>query len=163
MIVSESRQSNELADDEKAKRLAAYDEVVRAAKLAGIKLYSSSFKINPEYYPARDEELESQKSLLNRGFTWTHEPVGFVKESGILAGVFNWGIEVKKGRKRLVSAKAGYMVIYTDVPPVDDEPALAFLKKVGRFACYPYFRSYVAQMGWAAEADLPILPVLKDR
>ncbi len=79
----------------------------------------------------------------------------------MLAGKFKWDVTIKKGRKKLLVIEAVYLVVYQNVPTVPEEPALAFLQKVGKFATYPYFRALVATLAAYARADIPILPVLK--
>jgi hypothetical protein len=147
---------------ERARRVAAYDEVAKAATLLDLRLVSSKFYAKPEYYVANTQEDADGKPFLKRGFTWRHEALGYDPEGGILSGFFFWQITVRKGRSKLLDAEATYLVSYAKVPPVEDDPALAFLRKVGRFATYPYFRAYVAEMSWASSADLPTLPVLRE-
>jgi preprotein translocase subunit SecB len=82
-------------------------------------------------------------------------------EKGILAGDFKWHVDVRKGKQKLVSVTATYSIIYRNVPRVEEEHAQAFLSRVGRFATYPYFRALVARLSAEANANLPILPVLR--
>lgn len=110
----------------------------------------------------REQEADPTKKVrLGRGFNWTFERIGYEKDDGLLAGAFAWDVVVKKGNTKLLSAQATYMVAYGDVPDVDEEPAFAFVERVGRFATYPYFRSHVAHMASQAGADVPVLPVLR--
>jgi hypothetical protein len=150
----------ELAGSERARKLAAYDKVAAQAQLLDIRLVSSKFSVKPRYYIVTEGDSEKDKASLKRGFTWNHSPILF--EGGSLVGFFAWSVSVKKGNMKLLSAEATYYIGYTDVPDVEEEPALAFLARVGRIATYPYFRNYVAQMSWAAQAELPIMPVLRD-
>jgi len=140
----------------------AYNKIVQHAKLTDIKLTDGRFTLKPEYFLlAEEEESGAKKKALVRNFNCDVSPMEIDREHGILCGFFKWTVSVKKGRKRLVSVSATFVVAYSDVPDIPDDPAHAFLEKVGSIASYPYFRSFVSQLSWASGADLPILPILK--
>ena len=63
----------------------------------------------------------------------------------------------------LFCVNARYMIVYKTSRNVEKEYAIAFLKNVGRFATFPYFRSLASHYSSASAADFPILPVLKQQ
>jgi hypothetical protein len=138
----------------------AYNRVVGAARLEDIRLTSCKFDVEIEYHTIRQQEVATNAPILRRSFSSKHEIIGFDKETGVLAGLFNWHVEARRGKKRLLKAAASFLILYNDVPDVPEEPAFAFLARVGRFATYPYFRNFVAQLSWMSQSDLPIMPVL---
>lgn len=141
--------------------VAAYNAVVADSVLADLRLTESRFKVQKSYLAVRSREREMRKSLTKRAFDTELLSPFYSAEKGILAGDFRWTVDVRKGKQKLVSVTATYSIIYKNVPKVEDEHAQAFLLKVGRFATYPYFRALVSRLSAEANADLPILPVLR--
>lgn len=146
--------------DTKAAALEAYNSVVEHAQLLDIRLTDFKFSVKPRYYEAIEEENAGEVSLT-RTFDHDVTDIGFDPEIGALGGRFNWTLRVLRGKTKLVSVEGSFFVAYSDVPNVERQHAEAYLRKVGRFATYPYFRSVVAQMSWESSASLPVMPVLK--
>ncbi len=156
--------ANETAavDDEgKKAALAAYNKVVAGCELVTINLVDARFKVDPGFYDIRAREKTEAKSLTRREFDCDVSTPVFKKDSGLLAGRFLWKVEVLKGKKKLVTLQATYVVLYKNVPDVGEEHISAFLQRVGRFASYPYFRGLFSRLAAEAQLDLPVLPVLK--
>jgi hypothetical protein len=149
--------ASDLAGEETARKVADYGKVARSARIFDLRLVSARFEVKPEY------ALAGEQASSNNNFTWVHTPLAYQADAKALSGFFTWKVEVKKGRKRTLFAEARYLVTYDNVPDVDERAAFAFLENVGKFATYPYFRAYVAQMSWNSNANLPILPVLRER
>lgn len=144
----------------KAAALEAYNRVVEHAELLDIRLTDFKFGIKPQYYDAIDQEADG-KLALARAFDHDVVDVGFNPSVGALGGRFIWSLVVKRKQTKLLTVDASFFVAYKDVPDVEQEHAEAYLRKVGRFATYPYFRSLVSQMSWESAAYLPVMPVLK--
>lgn len=142
---------------EKAQALAAYNQIVDKAEIGDIRLIGLNFDIKPAYYSGDDAGKRKAK------FNCDIHDVSYDAESQVLGGIFEWTISVTEGRKKVLTVTAHYFAVYDDTPDVGFEHCEAFFKKVGRFATYPYFRGVVAQLSWASRADLPILPVLRQR
>lgn len=140
---------------EREAALEAYNEVVESAELGDIRLVEMDFKVKPTYFE------ESERPKHRAKFNCNISNIAYDAESASLGGMIEWTVGIELGRKKLLSVKAVYIVIYDSVPNVDQIHIDAFFKKVGRFATYPYFRSAVSQLSWASRADLPTLPVLK--
>lgn len=142
---------------EREAALAAYNEIVEKAELVSITLVATNFLAKPEYYKALSDDDEK----LRRGYGSTFSGFSYDGTSQALSGQFEWGIEATLGRKKLLHVKATYFIVYEDVPDVGNEHAEAFIKRVGKFATYPYFRALVSQISAESRANLPIMPVLK--
>jgi hypothetical protein len=136
--------------------ISKYNDVVSNAELVDIKLTSSSFKIEGEYFADMRQDPKLEVSGSPR---WTR----LDSERGIIAGGLDWSVTCRQGRKVVLSIKASYLVAYGLSEPVEDKYAEYFVQNVGRFAVYPYFRNLVAQYSAASSAELPLLPVLKQR
>jgi hypothetical protein len=140
----------------------AYDAVVAKAELREIKLIGLNFNIKPKFFAEADLESSDKKAgSLNSTFESTFPTAFYDSKDSYLGGQINWSAVVKKGRSKIVSIEAVYLILYSGVPEVEEEHALAFLRRVGRFATYPYFRALVSRLSSESGLDLPILPVLK--
>jgi len=135
-----------------------YNAVVQSAELVEIRLTSSKFDINDEYYRRERDEDKTSMKLAMGGSLVDFE---YVKREGLVLGEYEWSAFATRGRKRILSIKSRYQVIYKAANNLEDAYVGAFLANVGRFASFPYFRSLVATYSAAASADLPILPVLR--
>lgn len=61
----------------------------------------------------------------------------------------------------VVHIEASYFIGYGNAGSlIAKGEAIDFLKKVGRMAVYPYFRSHVSNIAAAAQLDLPLLPTV---
>lgn len=133
----------------------AYNQVVEHAQLSSIQLISNSFFVKPGYFSTTN--LKSRRNSFNHTFVDVH----YNSELKILGGQINWMVEVKQSRTKLLSVDSTYLVAYVNVPDVGDAHSHAFFTRVGKFATFPYFRALVSRLVAEADADLPILPVLK--
>lgn len=140
----------------------SYNSLVRAAKLVTIQLVESSFKVIPEYF--------SKASTQNkkRGFHCDLENITIDLEKGVFWTNFVWRTYVKDGRKTLFKLDCDYLCAYAaeelvpgSVAALEKRNVDLFLERIGKVATYPYFRAMASQYSWAANADLPMLPVLK--
>jgi preprotein translocase subunit SecB len=145
---------------QKSPAVIAYDAVVSGAELQDIKMVGLKFQINPKFFAdiGTDERGEPN---VTPSFGATFATASYDPDDGYLGGQINWSATVKKGRSKAVSIEAVYFIIYAGVPEVEEEHALAFLRRVGRFATYPYFRALVSRLSSESGLNLPILPVLK--
>lgn len=141
--------------------VAAYNAVVATAELLTVRLIDLKFVAKADYATLRDEEAEQGQRLSRREIDFSLAGESFVPDKSLLAGTVRGTITIRRGRKTLVNIAATYLVAYSDVAAVEPEHALAYLRRVGRFAVYPYFRSLVAVLSETGELALPTLPVLK--
>ena len=61
----------------------------------------------------------------------------------------------------LLDITCSYFVVYSIDADLNEHAVHDFVKRVGQFATFPYFRAMVAHYNWEAGAELPTLPVLK--
>jgi hypothetical protein len=132
----------------------AYNQAVEAAELADIVLIGSRFDFKPDYF----EGEQSQKLLFGGGaMMFNYDP-----EDGTATVVFRWWLQVKREDESLFDLEARFLAGYKNLIGQDEEAIKAFVARVGRFATYPYFRSFVSSISWLSGAQLPILPILKE-
>lgn len=136
-------------------RLKLYNEVVEKAELTAIQLLSLSFDSDLTY--AWDY---APKSKLT--YNVVSEETLFDSEVGKAAIFVLCDVKSKVGRKNALSCKAKFAVAYSGLSGCEEAAVVAFLQRVGRFSCYPYFRSVFATLDWNAQTRMPPLPVLKE-
>lgn len=129
-----------------------YNAIARQANLAMIRLVKSEFECAPDFQAHEGEiKLNVARDYLASSLS---------EEGDAVVAMFKFRAIAKFKRRTLLKGEAVYAVIY-DIPVSSEEnAALAFGRKVGQFAAYPYFRSLMSQYAWAAEANLPPLPVI---
>lgn len=129
---------------------AEYNAVATAAELEGIVLLNCAFQLDPEFLGRRREwRLSYGRKVKSCQFN--------VEEDSV-AGVFEYHVTAKVGRKRAFHCAAEYAVFYATPEGATAEAANAFCKNVGRFAAYPYFRGLAATLAAEANVMLPPLP-----
>lgn len=131
-----------------------YNEVVNAAHLLDVKMIMSEFNIRANYFTYESEDLR---------FAYGCEAgvQHYSADDGRLVGTFHVEAAAKKSRTFLLKARATYVVAFVIEGKPTEVSALAYLKRIGAFACWPYFRSHFATLCGAAGANAPILPVMR--
>lgn len=138
-----------------------YNAVVDAAELADVSLISCDFHIQPEYFEQKALQKDGA-GKLKYSFGGTLGGFQFHSEEGLVGGEYAWNLTARAGRKHLAKLRCVYICYYTGLEGHDEAAAIAFLKRVGRFATFPYFRAFTSQISWNSGADLPILPVVRE-
>ena len=138
-----------------------YNAVVESAELMDIRLISSSFDMSVSLPGLLRRQREAGESLIRWLYESELSEYAYSDDDGFLFGQFSWKTVGKESRKHVVSVKATYIVVYQLAPGLSGHYVGIFLKKVGRFATYPYFRTLVATLHADARLDVPPLPVLK--
>lgn len=133
----------------------AYNEVARAAKLERIALYRSNFVVLPDYFGSMDEKNGPKPSYGSRFGTYY-----FDVESGRATCEWKWRINVREKRKRTLTIEVVYLLMYGGLKDFSEKNVVRYMRRVGRFASYPYFRAHVSQLNWEAGTNLPILPTI---
>ena len=133
----------------------AYNVVARAAKLRHIALFQSHFTVESGYFSARRSENPPRPRYA--GEFGTHH---FDASDGQAGCEWKWAITLTHERKKLLSIEVVYLIAYDGLKDCDEQQVVRFLRRVGRFATYPYFRAHVSQLNWEARLDLPILPTI---
>jgi len=139
-----------------------YNEVASRSVLHTILLVYSEFFVKPEYYSKKlvDESGSIKFDGAYQVELSESEPA-FIEEDGTIAGEFRWEASARSGRQKLLKVKAHYIVSYSGLTDCNPEAAKHFFSKVGSFAAYPYYRSFCSNISASADADLPILPILR--
>lgn len=131
-----------------------YNDMVAQAELIDIKLIKSDFNVEPGFFALEDEENALRYSCeLDVSLDG--------ENTSTLMGFYACEAGVKHSRKWLLKVKATYLVVYYVNGSATEAAKSAFLERVGRFACFPYFRGHVAHLATSAGAELAPLPVLK--
>ena len=129
---------------------AEYNAVATAADLEGIVLLNCNFQLDPEFLGRRKEwRLSYGRNVKSCQYS---------SDQNSVAGVFQYYVTAKVGRRRAFHCVADYAVFYAVPEGSTEEAAQGFCKNVGRFAAYPYFRGLAATLAAEANVMLPPLP-----
>ena len=139
----------------------SYSAVAEAAEISDISLIYCQFDMQPEYRSEKGKAEESGKNL-RMFFGPSYSSLAYQPDIGAVGAVITWELSVKSGRRKILKLRCDYTCIYHGLEDKDEEAAKAFLRRVGRFATFPYFRSFASQLSWSSGAELPTLPILKE-
>jgi hypothetical protein len=132
-----------------------YSQVVEAAELGQVRLIGCIFTTLPEAFgPPTDDWRSTYSCNVTEAF--------FDDEVGLLTGWVVGKVVIKSGRRKILDIKATYLVIYDISGNPTEDAALKFVRTIGNFAVYPYFRSHFASVTSDAGLKLPPLPILKE-
>ena len=132
-----------------------YNAVALNAELEGIVLLNSRFDVDPELIGRRGEWKLSYGRKLNS--------CRFNSNERSVAGVFDYHVTAKVGRKRALHCSAQYAVFYETPVDATEAGSVGFCRNVGIFAAYPYFRALVARVTADAGVQLPPLPMIASK
>ena len=153
--------------ESKEKLLEEYNKVVDQIEISAINLTSLDFDIKPSFFELFDDK--KTKFSFDVGFLNIETPEFDGLNSEVVEDVLSnfasaqlyANVFMKNGRKTLFSLKAEYLLIYTNIAGCEPQAVEAFIERVGRFTCYPYFRSLFSTIDGCAGTRMPPLPVLK--
>ena len=129
-----------------------YNDIARCAKLLSVQMIESSFSISPSFF---DSECKKRPHI---DFTEVH--ASYDADKKVITCIFQLDSYIKSGKRKLFNVRDKFAVFYGVAVDCDEAHAVAFAKKTGLIACYPYFRSHVASTASLANADVPILPTI---
>jgi hypothetical protein len=129
-----------------------YNGIARCAELMGVQMIESSFNILPAFFESEDEG--------KLGIDVVEVSSSFDEPNRVATCIFEFENFKKKGRRKVFTVKDKFIVFYHIPADCDEFHAVAFARRVGVIACYPYFRSHVATTASLANAEMPILPTL---
>ena len=132
-----------------------YNKVARAAKLRRIMLLRSNFAVQLDYFAVMDKEGAPKPTY---GGNFANQT--FDVKAGRASCEWTWTISARQNRRRLLSIEVTYLIVYAGLEGCIEEAVVRYLRRVGRFASYPYFRAHVSQLNWESGANLPILPTI---
>lgn len=133
----------------------AYNEVVAKAQIVDLRLVSSSLEVQPKGLDGNRKGWAM--SVGDELSEWALE-----KESGRLWGRVAFRASCRDGDETPIEVRGEYLVGYSIDGDADRLAARTFLKRVARFACYPYFRTLFASLTGQANLVFSPLPVLKE-
>lgn len=136
----------------------AYNKVAKAAKLQLIMLTESSFTMQPEFVANKSKLEDGKKYKLSFGSSIANSV--YKADSGLASCEWTWTVTAKAEKRKALSIQATYYILYDDVVDCEADAVNRYLRRVARFATYPYFRAHVSQVSWESGADLPILPTI---
>lgn len=139
---------------QRAQSATEYNAVVDSAVLLEVRLIHSAFELQPSY----DESARDQRDL---GFGGELREFKLDEKTGVARGYFSWWIEGTVAKKPVVTLSTAYVIAYAGLAGRDKDAVRRFIDRVGRFAVFPYFRALASQFSWAADLNLPPLPILK--
>ncbi len=131
-----------------------YNKVVASAQLGLVQLLSVHFDVQPNYFD------DQQKNELSYDLDINH--LEYDKSGNVAVAFVQCNVTAKQDEVEVLTCEAAYSIVYSLAEEFEEEAVLAFVKRVCKFACYPYFRSLFSTFDWAANTRLPILPVLKE-
>lgn len=140
-------------------RIDEYNKIVDSAELGDINLLNCALKVDPEFLLTQDDNTSPD---MPRDCEIGYEKEFYDSDSGLAGAIFKWNIKVKKKRKIVFRLTCDYFCFYRGLEGVDPVVAQAFVRRVGKFATYPYLRSLTSQLAWESGAKLPRLPVLRE-
>jgi hypothetical protein len=144
--------SDELGSESKGFSSSEYNLVARRASLESINLLNSRFDVLMESFAAQNAwKLNYGRKVLSCHYS---------EEDLSVAGIFQYFVTAKHGRKRALHCVADYAVFYEVPANSTEEAAKGYCHNVGTFAAYPYFRALFAQLVAGAGLSLPPLPAI---
>ena len=155
--MAESKRNTDL--EEEVFDYDAYAEVARSANLERIFLCESSFGMKPEGIVRIERDFHELRHLIEGKTSW----FVFDEETGTASGGLSWAVRLKDGRKNVLKLECSYLLFYVGMEKCNEKYVQAYFDKVGKFACYPYFRADFAHAASSAGVTLPPLPSLRDR
>jgi hypothetical protein len=134
----------------------AYNELVAQANLHGLRLTGTRFDIRPH-------ALAEERDRWAYRITDALKDWNLDSEALVLRGIYDYTAECVEGRRKPVALTATYLATWRLSATCEEHAALAFLQRVGRFSCYPYFRALFGILTEQSGLLLPPLPVISEQ
>lgn len=132
-----------------------FNQLVARASIKRIRLIGTKFDLRPSAL-SEDKERWSYRVSDNPG-DWHLDC-----DAELLRGEFTYTAACTEGRNKPVSLVATYLATWAVKGECEEAAAQAYLARVGRFACYPYFRALFAILTEQSGLQLPPLPVISE-
>ena len=146
-----------------ASEIQRYNQVVAAAELSAILMTNSRSESKPNTQQRSDpSEPESVTGIVHISHSVGDH--SFDSDQGMASCIVSFQLSVSagEGKEELFKASTDFSVIYRGLEGQDDEAIGRFIRRVARFAAYPYFRAFVSHIVSLADIRMPPLPVLKE-
>jgi hypothetical protein len=134
---------------------AEYNELVDNAELTSVRLVSSNFKLEPDAIQADGEDMKRSYSCVTEGCY-------FEDGDDRAVGIIDASASLKVNKKNVFKLKCQYVVFYSVKGSPSKIAVQTFINRVGRFAVYPYFRGYFAEVCSQAGLYVPPLPIMRE-
>lgn len=136
-----------------------YAKTARLARLEDIRLIECNYTVKVNAFL----EAETSNKIMEQGFSGVISGYSFNQDVGVAAGSYSWRAEVKCGRKKVMSMKAEYMLVYSHLKEAKADYVRLYFQKLARFTSYPYFRAHFAVQSSASGLNIAPLPSLIER
>jgi hypothetical protein len=133
-----------------------YNRVVKQARLLTVTLLKSNFEKKDGYTKAR------RLGQLQHVYGCRALDVQFNQKQGFAYSQVQGDVEIKHKSKIFLKISAVYLIMYSELAGAHPEAVKRFVKRVGRFTVYPYFRSHVAHLSCDSQAEIGPLPILRN-
>lgn len=137
---------------------AKYNRVASRARLSDVHLSATTYKIDVSYFLASESGPDLKPSFSGKPADQILDA-----EEGILFGRYIWSAEIKATRKKALSLRCEYVVVYSNLVGEDEDYCFLYFDKLARFTTYPYFRSVFSILLANSGVVFPPLPSLTDR
>lgn len=141
---------------ERAAAIRAHNSAVAAASLEAVELREARF--------TRSRSERKQAAAVPARIRVKHEArdTSFDAAVGRCVTTVLWSVSAEASSHRAgLRAQGSYLVAYDGLAGMDQAVVVPLIEHLARFASFPYFRAYVAQMASAAGILMPPLQVLK--
>lgn len=139
---------------EAAEAVRNYNYVVKCAALDHVRLLNVKFGVEPEFFSGKEPPTLSYDVEETEAF--------FDAEKGVAFARVDLTVDARRSRKKTLRCNAQYLVGYSGLADCSEAAVKIFLRRVGPFSCYPYFRGLFASLDWSAGTQLPPLPIHRE-
>lgn len=133
-----------------------YNALVAKATLRGIRLLTSSFEALPTAYKTNDD------SERHYGVAYEMQAHRYDRPTNRLTGIFAFKASGSSEDEDFLTIEGEYLIDYELSAECDDDAASLFIKRLGPFAAYPYFRALAGLLTGQAGLVTPPLPLLAE-
>ena len=152
----QGRKPSGTSDDPAAGELPdrVHEDALEAAELVGIHLREATFSVTDG----------AAAEAAAASFGPTVRRIAFDSRTGRCSLVVAWSLTAPVARRPAsLNAEATFLVLYGGLTGMPAQIVEPLVDQLGRFASFPYFRAYVAQMAGMSGFAIPPLPILKGR
>lgn len=133
-----------------------FNRLVSHARLQGLRLTGTKFEIKPQ--ALTEDRNRWAYRISDALLDWQLDC-----DEGLLRGQYSYNAACVEGRRKPVALNATYLATYRLSQDCDEDAALAYLRRIGRFSCYPYFRALFGILTEQSGLQLPPLPVIVEQ
>jgi len=136
-----------------------YAKTARLARLEDIRLIECNYSVKPKCFM----EAEASGKPMRQGFSGEVSGHHFDQDNGLLMGGYSWSAEVRFKRRKALTMKAEYVLVYSGLSEAEPDYVRLYFQKLARFTSYPFFRAHFAVQTSASGLNLTPLPSLIER